>query len=219
MFDPPGAQGTAVWLDVGAHLGEKTYAAAEQNPNLRVYAFEPNLRVASRLMGRLLNYVVLPMAVAEQDGGASFYVNSLDVASSLLPFDPEGLKRWKGGDKLVVTDTAMVPTIRLDTFLNQVGIQTVAYLKIDAQGADLAVVRSAGERLRDINCISLEVQTTTVPLYRNASRKEDVLQFLREAGFELVGTEGQSYNQEENLTFARPETLHSGDLEDGTSPE
>jgi hypothetical protein len=96
----------------------------------------------------------------------------------------------------------MVPTIRLDTFLNQCGIQTVAYLKIDAQGADLAVVRSAGERLRDINCISLEVQTTTVPLYRNASRKEDVLQFLRDAGFELVATEGQSYNQEENLTFA-----------------
>jgi hypothetical protein len=41
----------------------------------------------------------------------------------------------------------------------------------------------------------------------------------RGAGFKLVGSEGQSYNQEENLTFARPETLHSGDLEDGTSPE
>ena len=33
-----------------------------------------------------------------------------------------------------------------------------------AQGADLAVVRSAGTRLRDIHRIALEVQTTPVPL-------------------------------------------------------
>jgi FkbM family methyltransferase len=192
-----------IWLDVGAHQGEKTLETARQNPFLRVYAFEPNLAVASSVMGVLGNYVVLPVAVAEQNGSAPFHVNRFDAASSLLPFVPEGLARWIGGGELAVTETVTVPTMRLDTFLDGAGIRKVAYLKIDAQGADLAVIRSAGEHLKDIDRISLEVQTTPFELYRGASHKEDVLRFLASAGFQLVETEAQSFDQEENLTFIR----------------
>jgi precorrin-6B methylase 2 len=42
---PPAAD--QIWLDVGAHEGEKTLAAARANPALYVYAFEPNLAAAS----------------------------------------------------------------------------------------------------------------------------------------------------------------------------
>jgi len=192
-----------VWIDVGAHLGEKTLSIAARNPNMLVYAFEPNLTVAAQLMGRLPNYVVLPMAVAEQDGCSPFYLNRYDAASSLLPFVPEGLQQWVGGEILGVQATLTVPTVRLDTFLNGARIAKVAYLKIDAQGADLAVIRSLGERLRDIERISLEVQTTPIPLYRNGSRKEEVVQLLTQARFELLSCEKQSHDQEENLTFIR----------------
>lgn len=192
-----------IWIDVGSHLGEKTFAAAEQFAGIRVFAFEPNLRVASKLMGRLANYIVLPVAIAEHDGSAAFYLNTFDAASSLLPFVPEGLEQWIGGDVLNVDAAVQVPTMRLDTFINQAAIGRVAYLKVDAQGTDLAVVRSAGERLRDIERISLEVQTTTVPLYRNASSREEILQFLTNAGFVLADIETQSHGQEENLTFRR----------------
>lgn len=192
-----------VWLDVGAHLGEKTFSTAEENPRVRVYAFEPNLRAASKLMGCLPNYVVLPMAVAEHDGSAPFYLNRYEEVSSLLPFDPEGLSQWKGRDDFQPEATLTVPTIRLDTFLNQAGISKVAFLKIDAQGGDLAVIRSAGERLRDIRRIALEVQITPIPLYRNASGKEEVVRTLTDAGFDLVSSEQQSGGQEENLTFVR----------------
>ena len=65
------------------------------------------------------------------------------------------------------------------------------------------MIRSAGERLKDIGRISLEVQTTPFELYRGGSRKEDVLRFLTSAGFRLVETEAQSFDQEENLTFIR----------------
>jgi FkbM family methyltransferase len=192
-----------IWLDVGAHDVEKKLAAARQNPALRVYAFEPNLAAASRLMGVLANYVVLPVAVAEENGSAPFHLNRYEGASSLLPFAPEGLARWIGGGELSVTATVTVPTMRLDTFLDGAGIGKVDYLKIDAQGADLAVIRSAGERLKDIDRISLEVQTAPFELYRGASRKEDVLRFLTSSGFRLAETEAQSFDQQENLTFIR----------------
>ena len=200
ILRPPREQ---VWLDVGVHNADRTLEAARQNPALRVYAFEPNLAAASRLMGVLANYVVLPVAVAERDGSAPFYVNRYQAASSLLPFEPEGLARWIGGGDLAVTATVTVPTMRLDTFLDGAGIRKVDYLQIDAQGADLAVIRSAGERLQDIGRISLEVQTTPFELYRGASRKDDVMRFLTSAGFRLVETEAQSFDQEENLTFVR----------------
>jgi FkbM family methyltransferase len=199
----PPPEADQIWLDVGAHEGEKTLEAARGNPGLYVYAFEPNLAAASRLMGLLANYVVVPVAVAEQNGSAAFYLNRYEGASSLLPFVPEGLARWIRGGELTVTKILTVPTMRLDTFLDGVGISRVHYLKIDVQGADLAVIRSAGERLKDIDRISLEVQTTPFELYRGASRKEDVLAFLKAAGFELVEVEAQSFDQEENLTFVR----------------
>lgn len=195
---------TEVWIDVGAHLGERTFHIAAQRPGVRVYAFEANLEVASKLMGRLSNYVVLPMAVSETDGSADFYVNAVAAASSLLPFHPPGLAKWIGGETLNIAEKITVPTIRLETFLNRMGIHEVSYLKIDAQGADLAVVRSLGARVSSIRRISLEVQVTDNPLYAGASEKNLVVGYLTEAGYRLVSTERQSFDQEENLTFERP---------------
>ncbi|MBS1855715.1 MAG: FkbM family methyltransferase [Acidobacteria bacterium] len=192
-----------VWIDVGAHAGESTLEAARKRPGLRVYAFEPNLTLAAGLMGRLPNYIVLPMAVAEHDGSAAFHLNRFDAASSLLPFHPEGLRQWVSAEALGVAETVPVPTIRLDTFLNRAGIRTVDYLHVDAQGADLAVVRSAGDRLHDVRRIKLEVQLGAVPLYEGAATKEDTVRFLESAGFQLESSERQSADQEENLTFVR----------------
>jgi len=83
------------------------------------------------------------------------------------------------------------------------GIGRVDFLKVDAQGLDLNVVRSAGSRLRDITKITLEVSVAPKRVYFGEPSKDDVLEFLCSAGFHLVGTEKQSHNQEENLTFLR----------------
>ena len=192
-----------VWIDVGAHLGEMTFAPARLDPSLTVFAFEPNLAVAVKRVGLIANFVVLPMAVGEEDGCRPFYVNQHDAASSLLPFDQEGLRNWIGGEQLNVERTVSVSAIRLDTFMELMRIPRIAFLKIDAQGADLAVVRSAGSRLEDIDSITLEVAITPVQLYTGATSKELVVGFLQERDFELVRTVRQSFDQEENLTFVR----------------
>src|SRR5712692_6055121 len=134
---------TQVWVDVGAHYGETTFDHAAANPNLTVYAFEPNLKLAAQRMGKLANFVVLPFAVSETDGASEFHLNSLHESSSLLPFNPERLSQWIGGEELRTERIVTVPTMRLDTFMNQAGIPRVDFLKIDTQGADLAVLKSA----------------------------------------------------------------------------
>ena len=197
------------WIDVGAHHGETTLVDAYQNPRLRIYAFEPNLSAAATLMSRASNYFVIPMAIAETDGFANLNVNAFDQASSLLPFNEASLQDWIGGEDLKVKSIVTVPTIRLDTFMNLIAVQSVDYLKIDAQGMDLAVVKSAGVRLRDISRITMEVDRKPLPLYSGAASKREVMEFMSSAGFVLVSIESQTHGQEENLTFARPELAES----------
>ena len=206
-----GPHGT--WIDVGAHHGETTLGYANGNPGLTIYAFEPNLRAAVSLMRRAPNYVVIPMAVAERDGSAQLHINQDDQASSLLTMNENVRRSWTGGEALSVKRVVSVPTIRLDTFLNLAGIGQVDYLKIDTQGMDLGVLRSAGTRLRDILKITLEVDISPQRLYQGSASKEELAKFLHDAGFELVSSEKQSHGQEENLTFLRSTVGEVGQTE------
>jgi FkbM family methyltransferase len=190
-----------VWFDVGAFRCEHTYEPALFNPSLRVYAFEPNLQLAAKLFGALPNIFVVPMAVSETDGCAEFNVTASAPCSSLLPISEENAGRWVGGEGIRVVGKTFVPTIRLDTFMNVAGIQTVDYLKIDAQGGDLAVVKSLGDRLKDLRKIFLEVSVTPHPVYLGSAGKEETIKFLEGRGFGLVAVDSQSDGQEENLTF------------------
>jgi FkbM family methyltransferase len=191
------------WIDVGAHHGETTLAFAYANPELKIYALEPNLTAAAKLVARAPNYCVLPMAISEQDGYADFYLNSFDAASSLLPMDETVRRSWIGGEVLKEQSVVGVPTLRLDTLMRILEISVVDYLKIDAQGTDLSVIKSAGARLRDVLKIMLEVSVTPKPLYPGAAEKEEVIDFLKRAGFSLTRTEDQTHGQEQNLTFVR----------------
>ncbi len=190
-----------IWLDVGAHLGETTFERAAKNPAVTVYAFEPNLKLAAERFRALPNYHVVPMAVSEADGFAAFHLNANSAASSLLPFDEERLRQWVGGEDLKTQAEATVPTIRLDSFLRGLDLCQVDFLKIDTQGSDFAVVRSAGDKLSRFRKIKLEVTVTPTQLYRGAASKQEVIRYVTSKGFALVCEQSQTHGQEENLIF------------------
>ena len=190
-----------VWFDVGAHLGETTFASAEANPGIQVYAFEPNIALANHTFHRIPNFHVLPLAVGEQNGLATFHLNSFAAASSMLPMDESARREWVGGEVLSQDSRITVPVMRLDAIMDSLGIERIDFLKIDAQGGDFAVVKSAGKRLRDIRKIKLEVTTTPQQLYVGAGTKTEIVRYMSEHGFALVSEQSQTHGQEENLTF------------------
>jgi FkbM family methyltransferase len=192
-----------VWIDVGAYQGEHSLAAARQDPTIVVHAFEPNPATCSALRGLPSNYQLHAAAIAEQDGMAWLRINRFAAASSLLPMNEQARAAWIEGDLLVEEGQVVVPTTRLDTFMAVAGIGRVEFLKIDAQGGDFAVVRSAGARLADIDRIQLEVAITPRQLYDGAANKETIVTFLEHRGFQLVEAQPQSHGQEENLLFVR----------------
>lgn len=214
----------SVIVDVGAD-GDDYYQTARLNPTLTVYAFEPHFRkwvnvTIERQLGVLPNYIMIPMAVAEMDGFAPFNLNGPGPgepggpgdsgASSLLPFAEEGFRCWEKTDpnyreKVDTKMQVLVPTIRLDTFMKVMNLTKIDFLKVDAQGYDYYVVKSAGERLKDIKRVRLEVQITPVQLYAGAKDKAEIIAFMEENGFALVGAIEQNEGREENLHFERME--------------
>ncbi|PZV13509.1 MAG: hypothetical protein DCF22_10615 [Leptolyngbya sp.] len=204
-YDPDSYQ---IWLDVGAHHGQSTLNQAISDPAVTVYAFEPNLKLAAELSGVTPNYVVIPAAIAKQDGVSKFYLNQDAAASSLKSLNPQTVQEWIGGEDLQVESTTTVPTIRLDTFLNQMQINEVDYLKIDAQGSDFDVVLSLGDRLRDCCKVKLEVAITPSQLYSGAATKAEVINYFIQHDFVLIRIDRQSHEQEENLTFIRKDQLY-----------
>jgi FkbM family methyltransferase len=199
-----------VWLDVGAHRGELTLPWAKRYRHLTVYAFEPNVPIAAQLIDLCSNFVVIAAAVAEQNTIAPFFLTKDPNASSLLSIDSEARATWIGGETLEVVGQRVVPTIRLDAFLDRMHIDRVNLLKVDAQGSDLAVVASAGNRIKDIDTVVLEVTTTARQVYRGAPDKPSVMSYMEQRGFELVHVTTQTHNQEQNLTFRQKRRLSVG---------
>jgi FkbM family methyltransferase len=137
--------GSVVW-DIGANMGLFSFAAAGlAGLNGRVYAFEPDavmarlLRLSARLNPQAAPVEVVPCAVAEDLGLAHFEIAQRSRASNAL----EGFQLSQGGG---VREVETVVTLSLDWLADRLPAPDV--LKIDVEGAELAVFRGARQLLK-----------------------------------------------------------------------
>ncbi|MGB0063749.1 MAG: FkbM family methyltransferase [Terracidiphilus sp.] len=137
--------GSVVW-DVGANMGLFSFAAAGlAGAQGRVYAFEPDavmarlLRRSARLNPQAAPVEVISCAIAEDLGLAHFEIAQRSRASNAL----EGFQLSQGGG---VRDVETVVTASLDWLAERLPAPDV--LKIDVEGAELAVFRGAQQMLK-----------------------------------------------------------------------
>jgi FkbM family methyltransferase len=127
-------------LDVGANVGYYALSAAMRvGPGGRVVAFEPGPAAAARLrenaaLNGLANLQVIEAAVAERPGTLRFHLSDDSEGASL--FDP-GVE---------AVGSVEVPVTTLDDFVKQASLPRVDLLKIDAEGAEVGILRG-GRRL------------------------------------------------------------------------
>lgn len=130
-----------VAMDVGAFEGTWTDLALDALPDISIHAFEPSPAVARHLADRIAEekrVTLHRMALSDADGEATLFVNRLDGSmTSLVPSDPK------------TTIPVAVATCRGDTILEELGIDHLDILKIDAEGHDLRVLHGFEQALSD----------------------------------------------------------------------
>lgn len=99
--------------------------------------------------------IILPMAVGPDEGVTDLLVSDVDGCASLRNFTGD-----TGGHKgcQVAAERRRVPVVTLRTVLSWLpATAEVDFLKVDIQGMDLYAVLSAGDRIRQLRRIQIEV--------------------------------------------------------------
>ena len=132
-------------LDIGAHHGLYTLLTAKRvGRRGRVISFEPSPRECRRLakhvrVNRCSNVNLESCALGDEPGEMDFFVvdGSQDWGNSLRPpAVPEPTRRMR------------VPVRRLDDVLAARGIAQVDFIKLDAEGGELAILEGARRLLQ-----------------------------------------------------------------------
>ena len=135
-----------VVLDVGANSGDYSRFVAQVAPTARILAFEPHPRTFATLSARVPREAVEPLNIAlgDREGRLQLHDFAASDGSTQASLSLESVRLY--GEGTVSHD---VTCTTLDAFMAERGIERIAYLKIDTEGHDLAVLRGAARALRE----------------------------------------------------------------------
>jgi len=156
------------------------------------------------------NDIKLNIAITSYDGETEFNYYQTGT-HSILETNLDEIDKYIDGytgkkaikQKWTAWKKETVKCLRLDTIINQYSIDSIPYLKIDTQGHDFEVIKSLGDKISIVDEIECEVQVTKFEVYKNQSKKEEVIRYMEEKSFKLQKSVSQTYGQEENLIFKR----------------
>lgn len=175
------------------------------------HGFEPELVECARLNESANRYPYRslrfhPYAVGEPNTNRTFYRYRAPGCSSLLEGDKAIARGFSRGDYFHLEGQDHISTIPLPEALHQGNIGHPQFLKIDIQGAELEVLRTASDIIRDAVLV-IRVEVEFLPIYRNQPLFHDVDAFLQRAGFELMDLLEEHHwrrmTRESNLQFTR----------------
>ncbi len=172
-------------FDVGANIGNYTIFFSDiAGHNGRVYAFEPVpptftiLIERLRVDGRYKNVVANSFACSDEpDTTVSITVPGGDLGQSSMRSHNVG--SWATA---ATTETFLVPARRLDDYASELGLSRLDFLKCDAEGAELLVLRGASNLLKKLKpLLFLEFADFWVRDFGYSS--DDLVDFLEDAGY------------------------------------
>jgi FkbM family methyltransferase len=170
-----------VIVDAGAHIGIFTVKAAGQiGPQGKVVAVEPNtenfsLLSVNREINNLNNVITVNAAISDYDGTASLYSRT----------------GHSGGFSIVEQhsqNSVRVEVSTLDDLLSKLGISRIDFLKIDAEGAELQIIKGGKKVLSESDA------KVVVAAYHPEDDPKEITHVLESFGFKTkVTTESSGY--------------------------
>src|SRR5262249_34589828 len=102
-----------------------------------------------------------------------------------------------------VVKRAAIPADRLDTLLPAKGVADTDFIKIDTQGAELAILEGASDTL-DTRVFGVEVEVEFAPLYVGQPLFSDVDALLRSRGFQLFDLRHSYWKRTSGARYGGP---------------
>lgn len=168
-------------IEIGANDGGHTF---EFSKNSKVWSFEPdpsNIKILKDKFINNKNVVIIEKAVNDFNGTASFNVATNGMSSSLNDLTDFSINNTK----VRFENQINVDVVRMDTFIMENGIDVIDYFHCDAQGNDLKILHSFGNKLSLIKKGKVEVSFGE-ELYKNVTNDlNSVVSFLKDNGFEI----------------------------------
>ena len=165
-------------IDIGANVGVYTVLAAEKvGKNGRVVAVEPEPKNYKQLLGNIKlnnfqNVISKNIAMTNHEGTEKLYLFS-SLASHSLIF-PEDKNSY-----------IEVPVKTIDKLLEELDIKKIDIIKIDAEGAEIPILKGAEKALRANPNMKMFIAS-----YHYPSEVKEVRQFLDARGFKTKVSAG-----------------------------
>ncbi len=177
----------ATVVDVGVNRGQFLHLAVRLFPDAAIVGIEPIAelcRRAERIFRGDERITLHACACGRTDGTAAFFLTGDDQnASTHRP--TEAFYDERHGERVV--EQREVPLRRLDRLL--AGHSGPMLIKIDVQGAEMAVLEGLGERLAD--AVAIIIEAPFEQAYEGAGRFDDIYRYLTARGFAYRGALGQ----------------------------
>ncbi len=170
-------------IQIGARYGAASeIAEISAIPQLRIEADPKAFEEISKHHGNAPNTVLLNRAITDTNGTVRFYVNHVRSCSSCLKpgfltvLDPQA----------TVHSEIAVPCSRLDDLLLALGAHPSTYnlLTIDVRGAELGVLRGAGDWLRNFDLLHTTIYFAD--LYEGGASLDAIDDALASHGFRRI---------------------------------
>ena len=187
-------------FDVGANVGQSVSRFRKYLPKAKIYSFEPNPEVYSKLVENHKNDNALEMhnvGVGEKSENLVFHIQPDSGSSSFLKLNVDNeIYRLsntelakKNHNKTTLKQSVEhntpinVPVITLREFTDNKNIELVHLLKIDTQGFEPQVLKGCGNKLKDILIIECEIMFSDT--YEKTRSFYEIETILIDSGFIL----------------------------------
>ena len=179
-------------VDIGANRGQFALVARHCFPEANIVSFEPLAGPAGiyrAVFAEDDRTMLVEAAVGPHAGDAEIHLSERDDSSSLLPITERQDELFPGTAE---SGTASIRVVRVADVLGAQEIAAPALLKLDVQGFELQALEGSEDVLPRFDWVYVEC--SFVELYAGQAFADEVIAWLRERGFRLVGVFNMSYD-------------------------
>lgn len=167
-----------LFFDIGCHHGDTLLRFIESGMTCPVAAFDPfggNIERAKTQLSQYPQITFHQLALSDRNGTATFYLNSNEQTSSLLPNDTGNRESFAADT--TPTGSCEVATRTLDTWTAENGVNVSGVIKCDTQGAEGLVIRGGKSFIRD-HCVAFYGEVMLGDMYRGQCSFEEMRHLL-----------------------------------------